>query len=447
MKKLLVLMGVFCGIVNWSTVAMADTKCDVECNMGNNGKTIFCENKIYGCNATTDGASWDELACPNADCEYTAPNARNVGEFTKEFLRSGGGLFMEYAKESVVNGGDVTCDDICTGCVAAAFSDGDGHCYDISDHAWCEWEKRGGADVEWQGDKCVCIETGNEWNKETHACDGDIEPIQSGDDGVFGEKCGVTCDASNNQGKHIYCENAIYVCKENSFEEYDTKLLAKCKYIDPETKDDADANKTHVYKPLLVENWSIWSSTELQDGGFVDLAGLCYGCSDGRFKTGTGSCISDEQDAWCNWRLVKDNFNVEWNDAEKLCICTDFDKKWDATTHDCVEDADAIEQAKKAKERAEQQQKVANALTKIKRFTDAADANLSVWRDEEGKFNTTRLAADATAGVVLGTVGGIVTGKVIKKKQLEKGFEVLHCEIGGQKMADYGDTFRIEFQR
>ena len=71
----------------------------------------------------------------------------------------------------------------------------------------------------------------------------------------------------------------------------------------------------------------------------------------------------------------------------------------------------------------------------------------TVWRTEEGKFNTARLASDATAGVVLGTVGGIVSGKVIKKKQLEKGFDALQCTVGGQKMADYGDTFQVTFRR
>ena len=71
----------------------------------------------------------------------------------------------------------------------------------------------------------------------------------------------------------------------------------------------------------------------------------------------------------------------------------------------------------------------------------------TVWRTEKGKFNTARLVSDTTAGVVLGTVGGIVSGKIIKKKQLEKGFDVLQCTIGGQKMADYGDTFQVSFRR
>jgi len=87
------------------------------------------------------------------------------------------------------------------------------------------------------------------------------------------------------------------------------------------------------------------------------------------------------------------------------------------------------------------------AISNINSFFDISESNRNVWRDEEGQFNTARLASDATAGVVLGTVGGIVSAKVIKKKQLEKGFDVLHCTVGGQKMADYGDTFQVSYQR
>lgn len=64
---------------------------------------------------------------------------------------------------------------------------------------------------------------------------------------------------------------------------------------------------------------------------------------------------------------------------------------------------------------------------------------VSVWKDEEGNFNTARLASDSIAGVVLGTTGGLVTAKVVKKNQLKKGFEAIQCSVGGQSIGDYGD--------
>ena len=70
----------------------------------------------------------------------------------------------------------------------------------------------------------------------------------------------------------------------------------------------------------------------------------------------------------------------------------------------------------------------------------------SVWKDEEGKFNTSRLVSDSIAGVVLGTVGGVVTSNVVKKNQVEDGFEDIKCTIGGQTVAEWGDQFRVGIQ-
>jgi hypothetical protein len=87
------------------------------------------------------------------------------------------------------------------------------------------------------------------------------------------------------------------------------------------------------------------------------------------------------------------------------------------------------------------------AKDSLNSFFSSAKSSASVWKNSEGKFNTARLASDLTAGVILGTVGGVVSGVVIKKKQVEKGFEALHCTVGGQKVADWGDEFNIGFRR
>ena len=68
------------------------------------------------------------------------------------------------------------------------------------------------------------------------------------------------------------------------------------------------------------------------------------------------------------------------------------------------------------------------------------------WRNEEGKFNTARLASDSIAGVVLGTTGGLITSSVMKKKQVEQGFEDLQCIVGGQPVAGWGDEFMVGIQ-
>ena len=82
-------------------------------------------------------------------------------------------------------------------------------------------------------------------------------------------------------------------------------------------------------------------------------------------------------------------------------------------------------------------------LYNIEKDVSAWNLKTSVWKNKEGKFNTARLVSDATAGVVLGTVGSIITSKIIKKNQVKQGFEDLRCVIGGQDVANWGDEFRV----
>ena len=67
----------------------------------------------------------------------------------------------------------------------------------------------------------------------------------------------------------------------------------------------------------------------------------------------------------------------------------------------------------------------------------------SHWKTASGNFNGARLASDSIAGVVLGTVGGVVTSNVIKKNQVKGGFESLQCTVGGQFVADFADQFQV----
>ncbi|MFQ6744481.1 MAG: hypothetical protein ACLRFN_00680 [Alphaproteobacteria bacterium] len=87
------------------------------------------------------------------------------------------------------------------------------------------------------------------------------------------------------------------------------------------------------------------------------------------------------------------------------------------------------------------QDKVNSAMSVLNAFAAGQDA--SVWRNADGKFNTARLASDATAGVILGTAGGLISNKIIKKNQIKKGFEGIGCYVGGQVVADYGDEFTV----
>lgn len=69
--------------------------------------------------------------------------------------------------------------------------------------------------------------------------------------------------------------------------------------------------------------------------------------------------------------------------------------------------------------------------------------DVTVWRTEDGSFNTSRLVSDSVAGVVLGTAGGLITSNVIKKNQVKGGFDDISCTVGGQVVAGWGDEFTV----
>lgn len=103
-----------------------------------------------------------------------------------------------------------------------------------------------------------------------------------------------------------------------------------------------------------------------------------------------------------------------------------------------------IQRAARATAQRTASQNIANAASKINGITSSFKK--TVWKNEEGKFNTSRLVSDSVAGVVLGAAGGLITSSVIKKNQVKNGFEGIKCTIGGQTVAEYGDEFRVGVQ-
>ncbi len=136
-----------------------------------------------------------------------------------------------------------------------------------------------------------------------------------------------------------------------------------------------------------------------------------------------------------------------WDMIEKECRCKDDDKVLNDAGTACVESDDA--RAKREKLEAE-----AEVSAIQKRITSAADVldsirsgfKVSVWKDEKGNFNTSRLVSDSVAGVVLGTAGGLITSNIVKKNQIEDGFEDIQCTVGGQVISNWGDEFRVGIQ-
>jgi len=133
--------------------------------------------------------------------------------------------------------------------------------------------------------------------------------------------------------------------------------------------------------------------------------------------------------------------DAKWDDTEKKCKCNQdgyvalYDEK-KCISQQTLADTSAS--------RAEID-KISKRIDAIK-SQNSDSFKVTVWRDAQGKFNTSRLISDSVAGVVLGTTGALVTSKLVKKSQIKNGFEDIQCTVGGQKVADWGDEFRVGIQ-
>ena len=137
----------------------------------------------------------------------------------------------------------------------------------------------------------------------------------------------------------------------------------------------------------------------------------------------------DNMDSGCRCTVVP-----ETHEESGKCVCNDSNKEIKSKKCEYTEAYLDSQRAKISAEIASISGSLTATINSLER---------SVWKDSEGNFNTARLASDSIAGVVLGTAGGIITSKLVKKNQLKKGFEDIQCYIGGQVVADYGDDFVV----
>ena len=163
-------------------------------------------------------------------------------------------------------------------------------------------------------------------------------------------------------------------------------------------------------------------------------------CTQANFWFDGAKCIENPDIVAC--RSVR---GAVWNQLESKCKCADAKKV--ISGDQCVE----TEDARREREAAEQAATIVAIKSRIKTASKTLDEiragfDVSVWKDEEGKFNTSRLVSDSVAGVVLGTAGGLITSNVVKKNQVENGFEDIQCTVGGQVVANWGDEFRVGIQ-
>jgi hypothetical protein len=458
--------------------------CGKKCNQTNFGKFIFCENGFRVC--TTDGRWSYSVVANGGICSYDNPE--NVASYSF-YARVGGDYMAEYYDRGFENGQLLTDEDrnsICVGCDKESFytgyyypSDGLPLCTDNVDYAWCKWRSRE-KNTEWTDDDvCKCLDDGMEWDNEKHDCiketsggSGGGSSDSSSDDGSTGEK--NTCEElhPNASAERLACCRAGNITKWTG-----TETSGTCSCV--------DTNKQWKYTTGARTGQCVAKSVpdktcaQLYPGNAEAIACCEFGKNGGaEWKNNkcvcngknkkweypvagkSGRCIDNgktppnqPKDNKINC-VVKigtsvrckngDNFNQSATfsiDAEKCNLYkSNVSKYLNEIAATLCESSGGVEDILTDNQ-------VKDAAANIDKFFEYAKSNANVWKNADGKFNTARLASDATAGVILGTVGGIVSAKIIKKKQIEKGFDALQCTIGGQTVADWDDEFRVGLGR
>lgn len=228
--------------------------------------------------------------------------------------------------------------------------------------------------------------------------------------------------------------------------------------IKPCSADKANGNQC---KRLCGENgvWSDWSIESCKDGYGVILEGKETKCvkksQPNPAPTPEPNPVPTPQAVVWNCPVLNFASYVSCPDADKAIAdlkvyCASNESRsqagYDAMVNLVnvyIEDC----QAKQKENDALNQRNKLNSLNaSILGAMDGWKKTLSVWKTNKGDFNTARLASDSVAGVVLGTAGGLITSKVVKKNQVKTGFEDISCTIGGQKVADWSDEFTVGIQ-
>lgn len=208
--------------------------------------------------------------------------------------------------------------------------------------------------------------------------------------------------------------------------------VCECKSSEYERSSDG---KSCVLNDVAARKRECESAAATNSGAYWDESAKECKCRDIKKEFVSGKCEIKEAVTRCNSVT-----GAKWSDYNDKCVCVDDDMEIDSTGTKCVEKG-AVKQEREQQARA--------AIISAGGVLDSIVAGFgkaNVWKNAQGEFNTARLASDSIAAVVLGTAGGLITSSVMKKHQVEDGFEDLKCVIGGQPVAGWGDEFRVGIQ-
>ena len=277
------------------------------------------------------------------------------------------------------------------------------------------------------GKSCECINDNYEYNAAAKQCketEASVQARKDADAAKAAQEKQAACTQSGgawsnnacacNKNKNLKTENNICVCISADFERDALNNCVKTNLAQQRERCAAAGNDV-----------AYWENNSCR-------------CRNVDMIWQNDRCVINPNKAIC------DNMDdAKWLSGE--CVCNDSDYVYN--NGKCVKTDDAVAREAAAQLTANQNEsrgKITTLSTTLKEMQEGF--KVTVWRNEDGTFNTTRLASDSIAAVVLGTTGGLVTSHVVKKNQVNKGFDDIQCTVGGQSVAGWGDEFRVGIQ-
>ena len=336
-------------------------------------------------------------------------------------------------------------------------------CTKNEEEAWCLYAKnQEGKNTVWDGQEglCICNNIDEEWNKNSHTCEKKPERPDNFAAEIDGFECtqeiaqeGKKYAFMNDDYRYGFAQQCVY---RSTFYGWDTAgKIDDCYTFDEWTSVEMPMSSN--FKHGKQSDYNLYVKDDvvsIRNGKDIyeynpDKSKMCVWCASSKYiffeSSNPGKdpaegpnffCTDNKQQAECFYAKLKEGKKVDWDYENEKCIGEGMKKAPDTPV---ISDEPRVPVVSKEDFEA--------AKSAVDDFFEKANEKASGWKDATGKVNAKRIASDVTAGVVLGTVGGVVSGVVIKKKQIEKGFEVLHCAIGGQTVANWGDTFTVGLRR
>ena len=482
MKKCLVISALFCGFFGFISGANAAKNCQLfscggsdSVNASANGygsQCYYCNDSYAGDKQCGGGAvigqvdpqgritnlkqcieTWKDdywkdfnpsVFCPNSDIQIGNPDATFPHSY-KSYSLDNGNKTIGY-----ISGDDTVLKAGNTACVYIKCNDGympnanKSEC--VADNRQSQCESSGGT---WTGTACTCSSAKNlKLTADGKSCEC-INNNYEYDSGAkrCNKKQSVIDDEDRrrqqkqNQQRQLACQQSGGTWKNNKCECDAAKNLV--------SRNDVCQCPDDVNYKRVGDHCEITDAAALQR----DCEETASRNSGAYWDATTKSCLcTNPQHVWLN-KICQINpaiaacnqiYGAAWNNATKTCYCTDPDKEMNAAGTACIESSAAREKRESANSQlllTQSRNRITETIKKIN--TQKSDFERTVWKTEDGKFNSTRLLSDSVAGVVLGTAGGLITSNVIKKNQVANGFDDIQCTVGGQVVAGWGDQFRV----